>query len=1058
VTISAPWVHAMALEELAGHLCRPGAHALDVGCGSGVLVAAMARVMAGADEENAQSSTRVVPLDGTVHCDGNGTCGGLTASSGSNSNRNNDNDNDDGDDGGTTRSADNGGGSGVHAGSDTTTARASGGVSRGMHGRGVVVGIERLREICERAVENLAHDGIVPNISSECGDVSDGAGHSASDDDGNAVKAVVVVRHGDGWGGAPDLAPFDAIHVGAAASELPPALVAQLAVGGRMVIPVGERECQSLLRVDKGADGNLTTTELCKVRYVPLVRDVAAPRADGSDTAVDWNERYKKGWAYGKEPSSFLASAAAKHLVGRPPLDILCLFEGQGRNAVHLASLGHRCTVVDASSVGLFKARLLAEQRGVESKLLTFVTADLVRWSPATSHSFDAIVSVFGSVDPPARARLHRVCMSALRPGGLVIVEAFAPQQAEMRGSRAAGPPADLLVSPAMLEAEFAGLEVLVSEVVEERLRDGPFHRGPAALCHFVARKPQLAVAAATAFPANDTAVDRGAVTAASLTRYRAVIDTVFRDQYPLADAAAARLVAASAAAAAVAASASTRGRGAPDDWMLSCASTAVRIACWAATQGGVCRSCWVPPASCYCHTVHQTCAAIMTAAAAAQATAAAAARTAASLPPPPLPLPPPTSSSPGSAADMVSEDLLPRKERNTSGRIRFVVACHPLEFLRSTSSAKLAVQLLQGSASCACDGELLVIGAECHRALLDAAVRSSGPTFVLFPGAAHETLTVEQALASATAQLDTAHCNNTSSADGDKSNDDDGKASQGTSDDDEDAVMTVLVPDGSWECARAVVRALKSRAPDGSELRTVRLDDALVRAHFSPLIDALKPGQGAGRVSTLEAMAIFLSEVADANVVRPGSHAWDVDRTVPTAFMAGLAPLVEHVLSASGRERDPGGGGGDGGSRAAAHPRGLVQEWTEALRAEAVTTSETVLAALPQGLRHCPLCHETLATPLRMPQHLLGRKHASEVAKRALLAHRASGATKRPEFTAAAVAAMLHEHSTSVLAACCAEPPDVANVMILDALAAVGVGRDVDGGSTAASSVGHET
>ena len=44
VTVSAPWVHAMALEELAEHLGRPGARALDVGCGSGVLVAAMVRI------------------------------------------------------------------------------------------------------------------------------------------------------------------------------------------------------------------------------------------------------------------------------------------------------------------------------------------------------------------------------------------------------------------------------------------------------------------------------------------------------------------------------------------------------------------------------------------------------------------------------------------------------------------------------------------------------------------------------------------------------------------------------------------------------------------------------------------------------------------------------------------------------------------------------------------------------------------------------------------------------------------------------------------------------
>ena len=130
------------------------------------------------------------------------------------------------------------------------------------------------------------------------------------------------------------------------------------------------------------------------------------------------------------------------------------------------------------------------------------------------------------------------------------------------------------------------------------------------------------------------------------------------------------------------------------------------------------------------------------------------------------------------------------------------------------------------------------------------------------------------------------------------------------------------------------------------------------------------------------------------------------------------------------------------------AHPRGLVHEWTEAIRGEAAAASEAVLASLPLGLRHCPLCHETLATPLRMPQHLLGRKHASEVAKRALLASHAID-TSHAEITTAAASAALREHSTRVLAACRTEPPDVANVMLLDALAAVGVGRDVGAGTS---------
>jgi protein-L-isoaspartate(D-aspartate) O-methyltransferase len=83
----------------------------------------------------------------------------------------------------------------------------------------------------------------------------------------------ITVRHGDGYLGWPEEAPFDAIVVTAGAEHVPPALVAQLKPGGRMVIPVGaELDVQNLLLVEKDAKGAVRTENLLPVRFVPLLR------------------------------------------------------------------------------------------------------------------------------------------------------------------------------------------------------------------------------------------------------------------------------------------------------------------------------------------------------------------------------------------------------------------------------------------------------------------------------------------------------------------------------------------------------------------------------------------------------------------------------------------------------------------------------------------------------------------------------------------------------------------------------------------------------------------
>ena len=82
----------------------------------------------------------------------------------------------------------------------------------------------------------------------------------------------IELRIGDGYAGWPEKAPFDAIVVTAAAPQVPPALVAQLKTGGRMVIPVGASDdIQYLKLLTKRADGGYDEKQVLPVRFVPLV-------------------------------------------------------------------------------------------------------------------------------------------------------------------------------------------------------------------------------------------------------------------------------------------------------------------------------------------------------------------------------------------------------------------------------------------------------------------------------------------------------------------------------------------------------------------------------------------------------------------------------------------------------------------------------------------------------------------------------------------------------------------------------------------------------------------
>ena len=84
----------------------------------------------------------------------------------------------------------------------------------------------------------------------------------------------IHIKIGDGYYGWPEHAPFDGIIVTAAAAEVPKALIDQLAIGGRLVMPVGgEFQVQKLMRLEKREDGSVSREIILPVRFVPLTGD-----------------------------------------------------------------------------------------------------------------------------------------------------------------------------------------------------------------------------------------------------------------------------------------------------------------------------------------------------------------------------------------------------------------------------------------------------------------------------------------------------------------------------------------------------------------------------------------------------------------------------------------------------------------------------------------------------------------------------------------------------------------------------------------------------------------
>ena len=460
---------------------------------------------------------------------------------------------------------------------------------------------------------------------------------------------------------------------------------------------------------------------------------------------------------------------------------------------------------------------------------------------------------------------------------GLVIVECFSPAQEVNRNRNdgyffKAGPPTSELVSTKDLEKDFYGCEILDSTMTRRVLNEGKFHRGEACVTQFVAK-----------FNPDNLKFK-------SLFSWRKSIDAVFddvnsgstppnslyREDFPceeiMADAKTSYL-----------------GNSAKSDKMLFCAPQLLAISCWYSTQRQICRYCGV--SECFCDSIYDSVIENRSAPAPTPATATAKAK--------------------------------------TTVYIDFVVLSHPNEFLKSTSTAKIAVQALQGAKN-------FVYGSKEHDAGF-AKLSSASRIRVLYPCPD----SFDKDICSETVEE---MCHNSTTT-----------------------PTTVFIPDGTWENTKALVSQLFE---ENNDVKFVTLDSERVEKSESKLLSELYQGAGVGRLSTLEAIGMALTTGEDANFVIANSNA--------EQYLSGknlnncLDPLLNHVRAINSAT--------------------LIKSDSNNPDNDAITQMQDTInkynspsPLFPIGLRRCIICGSAMSTYLRMKNHLSGRKHCEAILSKGL-------------------------------------------------------------------------
>lgn len=199
-----------------------------------------------------------------------------------------------------------------------------------------------------------------------------------------------------------------------------------------------------------------------------------------------WDQRYENAeYIFGTNPNDYLVQQCKDFKLSSTSGSgrALCLADGEGRNGVWLASQGWNVTGIDISSAGIEKAKKLAAKVGVNVQFLVGNVKDFDFYP----HHYQLITSIFFHLPKDLRQIVHRRCIRSLEVGGILVLEAYSPEQL---GQNTGGPKEiELLVSLDDLLSDFPDCEILHQYTGPRDVKEGIAHKGAAFVTQLTVRR-----------------------------------------------------------------------------------------------------------------------------------------------------------------------------------------------------------------------------------------------------------------------------------------------------------------------------------------------------------------------------------------------------------------------------------------------------------------------------------------------------------------------------------------------------------------------------------------